>query len=356
MNLQTIAYGRALYYPYIHFRDSKWLKTAALYYKGLDRIVPINYDLQDSDLVKQLNEQEDFVRNISPENRDRKEVAENFLRFARKELADSRGRDRLLTDIGAVIPTDERISIHMDKIAYILQNELPRLGLASRDESYGRNNWYEFEPVTGALYMTFLANYLAKKRRLPVVTDNPLFQPFLQPFEETDYENRLDVGEALAALVIESVVPEDIENIPIKKILEFRNKYDDERHLFYNEINNLAEELKSIEHPQALQDCLEHKKKSIVLAVNNLKGALKSMKIATTTTLFGLSIPSTMMSESGFVIEAARFVAVAIGTFFSHHYEHKSKKYSSYSYVLSLQKNLKSETLAEQMVKRKIIL
>lgn len=31
----------ALYYPYIHFRSRRWLRTAALYYDRITRIIPM---------------------------------------------------------------------------------------------------------------------------------------------------------------------------------------------------------------------------------------------------------------------------------------------------------------------------
>ncbi|WP_406365616.1 hypothetical protein [Streptomyces sp. NBC_00645] len=36
-----------LYYPHIHCRNEEWLKTAALYWPQLARVVPADYDLRD---------------------------------------------------------------------------------------------------------------------------------------------------------------------------------------------------------------------------------------------------------------------------------------------------------------------
>jgi len=53
---KMIFHGRVLYYPYLEFRDINWLKTAALYYDGLDRIVQRGYFLIDSQEVRKLND------------------------------------------------------------------------------------------------------------------------------------------------------------------------------------------------------------------------------------------------------------------------------------------------------------
>lgn len=35
-----------LYYPYIHFRDEKWMKIAALYWPRMARVVPHGFPVQ----------------------------------------------------------------------------------------------------------------------------------------------------------------------------------------------------------------------------------------------------------------------------------------------------------------------
>src|SRR6266581_2878798 len=48
-----------LYYPYFHFRDERWLKTAALYWPKIVRIVPEGYQTRDSETVRSL--EGDFI-------------------------------------------------------------------------------------------------------------------------------------------------------------------------------------------------------------------------------------------------------------------------------------------------------
>ncbi|MEV5850396.1 DUF6236 family protein [Streptomyces sp. NPDC051985] len=55
-----------LYYPYIHFRDEGWLKTAALYWPKLARIVPHNYKLSDLRTTRVLTDELDFVVPVDP--------------------------------------------------------------------------------------------------------------------------------------------------------------------------------------------------------------------------------------------------------------------------------------------------
>lgn len=67
-----------LYYPYIHFRDEKWLKAAALYWPSLGRVVPAGYPVLDSPMVTRLNEGLRFVHDVDPAVAARA-VADDFL-------------------------------------------------------------------------------------------------------------------------------------------------------------------------------------------------------------------------------------------------------------------------------------
>lgn len=54
----------------------------------------------------------------------------------------------------------------MYKMGHVLQERLPELGLAVKSKFIEREEWYEFEPITGAMYMTCLANHLARLEAL----------------------------------------------------------------------------------------------------------------------------------------------------------------------------------------------
>jgi hypothetical protein len=147
-------YGFALYYPYIHLQDENWLKVAALYYDGLRRIVPEDFRTQDSKTVKLLNDEFQFIKDLHPREEPR-DIAEGFLRFAHEELHDADKRRNLSSKIGKLLPPESGFRIHGSKIADQLRAELPNIGLAKKSDS--REPWFDFEPVTGALYMTCLA-------------------------------------------------------------------------------------------------------------------------------------------------------------------------------------------------------
>jgi hypothetical protein len=348
----TVFYGRALYYPYTSFSDSEWIKTAALYYDGIDRIVPEYYHpIKDCEIVYRLNEREHFVRNARPDGFTN-EVAEGFLHFAEKELQNASARKNFMKKIKVTIPHEMKMSIHIDKMAPMLMQVLPELGLAAKSKITGEEQWFDFEPITGAMYMTFLANAMATEFNLPIVTDSPVFQPLIR---NAQMGGLTDKGQALASMVITTAIPDNIKKIPVEKIIHFREKHQDERHLFYNEINKIVKDLEKVDNKSALEDCLHARKKDVFLAVQNLDRSFKGMKISTTTALLGLSIPA-FASGLGAVIATAGVVTIAAGKLATQAIDYyKSKNGSPYSYVLSL-KRLKAETLAEQLWKGKLTL
>src|SRR5258708_21385016 len=81
----AIAYGKALYYPYIHFQDEHWLKTAALYYDGLFRMLPDYYQPQDSDIVKRIIGELGFVENL-PTRQAARTISNHFLEYFEREF------------------------------------------------------------------------------------------------------------------------------------------------------------------------------------------------------------------------------------------------------------------------------
>jgi hypothetical protein len=55
-----------LYYPFIQFRSDAWLKLAALYWDQVGRIVPPGYAVRDSETVRRLQGELDFVADLPP--------------------------------------------------------------------------------------------------------------------------------------------------------------------------------------------------------------------------------------------------------------------------------------------------
>lgn len=349
-------YGCALYYPYIHLNDGNWVKVAALYYEGLERIVPADFITHDSDIVKSLNDEFQFVSNIDP-GKKAQEIGDDFLEFARDELANENRRKQIIQTIGTKLPPKSRFRIHKLKMATQLREELPKIGLAKR--SMKSSPWYDFEPVTGALYMTCLANQMAESRGLPIITDDPVYQPLIRTLQRVsryEYVQRANAGHALASMVIESAIPENINSVSTQQVIRFRRKHDDERRKFYNAINNLARDIPKIQESDAFTDCLNHHKRTIDDAVDDLRDSLMGIGIKCATGLLGLSLPSwttnliQIKPDWGVHVFGAIYVAVGALLLANGINEYRSKRHSPWSYVLSLEQGLKPNNLLSRLL------
>ncbi|SFG27330.1 DUF6236 family protein [Streptomyces mirabilis] len=68
-----------LYYPYIQFRDEKWMKITALYWPRMARVVPHGFPVVDHETVTALRTELDFLVDLDPQEA-AEAVAPRFLR------------------------------------------------------------------------------------------------------------------------------------------------------------------------------------------------------------------------------------------------------------------------------------
>jgi uncharacterized membrane protein (UPF0136 family) len=225
------------------------------------------------------------------------------------------------------------------------------------------DDWYEFEPVTGAIYMSFLANRMAEVRALPIVSDHAIFQALINRSQFDKWSDPDDKGHALASLVIETSIPENLEAVSLKQIIHFRRKHDSERLRFYEGIRSLAKDIPKVQDKQALDECLHHHKKNIELAVEDLNLSLKGVGISCGTALVGLSVPSwaSKLAEKepsfGVQIATAGVVTAALANLVKEGINYyKSRRNSPWSYILSLRKGISHENFLKSLMNGRIIL
>jgi hypothetical protein len=273
----------ALYHPFIHFRDEEWLKSAALYWPKMTRIVPPDFELRDSDVVKRLRDELEFVRNVTPVKAS-SEVAPlfgTFLAEHESSLRDRYGVDKAddwkpdpitrqregLSDADTSI--EARLAhIYASKFPPGLLNQLFQAGLAV----HARRDWewIGVHPKLAEVYMAALTEQVAHDEHLQPVTDGALShvavsgwtmdrlaealldEPGLarrpRPDEETS---------ALLAFVAIGAVRPKGDNVDVEKIIRIRKRYERERGAFADEVERLAtalnESLASVEDVGALE-------------------------------------------------------------------------------------------------------
>lgn len=349
-----IKYGRALYYPSIHFQDINWFKTSTLFYDGLDRIVPSNYIPDDKDDIKRFHDKTGFIKNIDPDIYSNK-ASNKFMEYLVSNVFTlEQKQQELITKRGP-----EPYRIHLSKLSDKLLEKFGEI-ITQKDD---RDKWYEFSHTLGISYMSFLANEIGKKKQIPVITDIAQSQFLLNNSQIDTRSETEDYAFNLASLLIKSYLPKSIENVTIKQLINFRKNHEAERIRFYSAINDLVEDIQKLQEVEALDEILQYRKKEIDGSVDALRFSLKGLGIETYEGLLGLSIPTALQYlpenlEQSFEIKVLGTAAVLIALGAKGYYsKRKLKNDSPYSFLLSLENSrLGNEALLKQMLYGKIIL
>lgn len=336
MGQEYVNYGEVLYAPSIAI-DDRWLKTAALYYDKVNRIIPPEVYVELSQEAKVLQDSLGFIKDLYPYNLQK--IEEPFVEFAKKELTKFKNREKLYNAIGNNLNGDT-IKIYDGKTSSELIYVLKKYGLV-KDGEHGAKT---FDALTGEMYMGFLAKEMAKERALPIVTSSPTFHNVV------DYLNNRQTDNAfkLAALVIDGYVPRDISSIHPDKIVEFREKYDAEREAFYYEINELVSDLPYVESKNALNSILLKRKKLIDNAISDIEKAGNGIGLPFMKGVFSTVVSIYQGDKVRAVSDALDTIGVAI--------KNSKKEEKSLKYVLALREALDKESLAKQLISGKILM
>ena len=338
----------ALYYPFIHFKDDNWLKLGALYWDKIGRIVPTDYATDDSETVKALDS---LITVLRPEI-EGPEFAKSFIDFieqyapklqakyalALREQWDSLPEARRPPRPGGPSGNDPRLGyIFYEKIPPDLYWAMKTTGLASTDDR--GSQWIGMHPDLAWVYMTAFAEHIAEKNGLRPLTDEMsdhvalsglsierLAQALLSKtpivgFQPTANERE----EVLFSVAFRTIVPKDISKIHVDKILEFRDKYPNERASFQAAVTKFLSDrewLGKISDRHVLEERLQDEyAKFWALELKNLHEKLASVGIdtvfgcfsvkaalpaglATWVTTLGLAVNPVVAGAAGFALGA----------------------------------------------------
>lgn len=229
------------------------MKLSALYWDVMGRIVPETYKREDNDVVRALGS---YVENLPP-GWVRPDFGERFTAFVASKATELRGRYAVANrDSWRAVPpsqrpptpggasgTDPRLSyVFYEKMSSDVQRVMRESGLVQPDHADER--WIGMHPRLAQVYMTALADQLAGERGFCPLTDETvdhvavggnsverLAQALLR--EEVNLAggsaSPLEVENLAAFVAIETVLPTNIDKLPVDKILEFRTRYPTER-------------------------------------------------------------------------------------------------------------------------------
>ncbi|MFI7322425.1 DUF6236 family protein [Streptomyces venezuelae] len=340
--MQTIG----LYYPYVHVRNDVWLKTAALYWPKLARVVAEGYPVSDSSTATALGDGLDFWEDLDPTGA-AAAVEGPFLSVIREHAAALRylyavSPDQLLAGDGADpslrrvrrinqytslrVPRDpgrlqratRSAELFWDEVSPDLRDALINEGLALNTarpfERSGHvdSDWISMDPMLAWVYKCALTHEIASRNRLHPTTDQIDAHRASQAWNAERIVAVLlrrsvglseePVAGLLGQLAVQTVLPENIAQIPVQKIVELRKNHESEFNAFMAAAAlaaaDVQEELVGIESHKILASYLDHvRQEHFQKPLEDLKAAMKSLKIDT---VYGaMNIQTTLPAVSG---------------------------------------------------------
>ena len=279
-------FTNALYYPYILIPDNMWLRQTILYWDKICPIVPweLEQRIPKTHVSKELKDY-GVLEFIHPEAIldwvEGQVLSEEFLKIVTQ-------KDFLLK-IGKPEGRNYSFRIYKDKFADGLLKELQGLELYKpKEDDY---DWLLFEPLSGTIYMGFLASTLASRINLEPITDNKIYQNgFLcsQLIPSTRTQMFLSIA-------FEELLPTPKEEIPVKNIIKFKEKHERELLAFRRAIRDTIKDIESETDENQLKRKLHSFKDNIKEQSLILHRKLMENRIETTfnvlESIFKLSMP-----------------------------------------------------------------
>jgi hypothetical protein len=329
---------RALYYPFIHFRDEAWVRAAALYWDELGRIVPYGgYGFRDAPSITALRDAK-FIAEFEPDGADY-DVSQAFASLVdewkgplkeRYSVDEPRAEGAETTEFFVPDGTDPTLAyVNVDKMHPSLRELLEREHLADMDQ---RPGWAGMHPRMVAVYMTALAQVMASQKAAFPMTDETIdYVSVSGPdvehiaralLEDVALPKRTarDVEEAMVSVAIESVLPSRLADMPIDEVIDLRNRYAPHRVRFQDGMGKLVGQLSHLEGPMSAKDFDDHVrneyKKRIKIPLAELSDELHDNHVETAIGLVGtgFAVPAglgAVLGAAGVVV--APPVGVAIG-------------------------------------------
>jgi hypothetical protein len=296
-----------LYYPIYGFESERWLKAAALYWPSLVRLMPEPIQIAESETATRLADELGFISQRPPGD-SVNAVADRLLSLIAEHGDALRARlglpadvRRQLTPVGSAdqvpLTWDEFLTFetygltHVGKVHPAVREALIECGLAAwptrpiagilhdagrpalrarggglvplgdpRADLSPDTTWIVMHDDLIVLLSSILAADFAKANRLAPVTFWDF--AFAQADEWTGDElaeilvgrlpgqqpTRLsgDVAQRIGLLAVELVVPAGLEDLPVDKIIEIRQRYGAEFLAFRHEVDQAASELEEL--------------------------------------------------------------------------------------------------------------
>ncbi|MBG0853673.1 hypothetical protein I2W78_17915 [Streptomyces spinoverrucosus] len=299
-------------------RDDTWLKYAALYWPKMGRLCPPDYPLLDSVVSTRLHE-ERWLVDIEPPKWAWAEVGQPFLTLINdhaQALRDRFGVHRIDTwgipadeagfgyagDLRSTGRTDDPAArdavtwlnprfgfVHASKIGPEVVAASVEAGLAITGPGRG-GTWVGMHPELASVYTCALTERVALDNQLQPVTDQELSHTALSGWTldrlvrllvdpPAPHDDRSQPGpdlvDAFVFLAFATVVPANLDAVPVEKIIEVRSKFGAELDAFRTYVTEQVQSFAALEHVRDLAVFQEYLHSEVQRTVSAQLGELR---------------------------------------------------------------------------------
>ncbi|MEV6013826.1 DUF6236 family protein [Streptomyces sp. NPDC051976] len=338
----------ALYYPWRHFQEESSVKLALLTWDKLVRVRPPEltelWD-DDTDLVRQLRSETDFLIETVPSKADLAAVTDAFRALLTTHGQEITGRFGLQTPIvyshedrqyrmavsNNPFPGNYEFSLYSDPANPLIGRELSDLlissDLARRVTGTGYREWISVRSPMGSAYMAALSDAIARHNMTSLVTDDPRMHravgaldrlPEMLLRDEPQPPGFEDADSAYLQVAIQAVLePLNLLDLPLSKLIRFRDRYRAELAAFRIHLEEVSTELQAIAAVENLAVAHAHLESLYVRhtkpKLDDLRRALRALGVESTSGAMVLKIDANAAAGTilGAVAAAGGQLAVA---------------------------------------------
>ncbi len=290
-----------LYYPSIEINNEEWLKSTLLVWDRVYRIVPRNYEPQDSDDIKRAVDS-DLIRSIYLDSDDLKGAVGDFEKFMASVPYTPAGLED--SDISFVHPDKVDASLYplLDKFSRGLDSEV----------------WIQLPREVARGYMYFLAQNVAEHRLLERCTDRPdnfaigSYFSELANFKEEVYDEK--ASGFYSSLMMTDLLPKNLSQVSMEKIINVVNRSHDEKLAFRSELVDFADQFHRCESPEHARLIYTDYKNKLMQAKGNLKKSQGFLKKGGVGSLFTMGLPTSMTALGAASLAGDPFSITAISS------------------------------------------
>jgi hypothetical protein len=187
----------------------------------------------------------------------------------------------------------------------------------------------------------YLADRMSNGR--PLITDNARYQQLLYSNANElggQQSSRQDHEFLLVTAVFEGVLPSNLENVPLRDLLAFREKHGAARSRFHDMVASLASKVSEARNADELQAALADRTALIDEEKRILVDKLRAEKLMCASGLFAISVPSYILhfASNNPILIAGAAVAGISSTLLKFAFENRiTRKSSPYSYLLDVE-------------------